>query len=55
MTASTTEAVQAVEDYLVEKDLVERKKARDASALVLTAVGKLADGLGRVWFIIEGE
>ncbi len=53
MNASTTQAVQAVEDFLVDNDLVDRKKARDASALVLTAVGKLAEGLGHVWFVIE--
>ena len=53
MEAETTEAVQAVEDFLIEKDLVERKKARDASALVLTAVRKLSQGLGNIWFLIE--
>lgn len=53
MDVGTTEAVKAVEDFLIERDLVERKKARDASALVLTAVRKLSQGLGNIWFLIE--
>jgi len=53
MDVGTTEAVKAVEDFLIQRDLVERKKARDASALVLTAVRKLSQGLGNIWFLIE--
>lgn len=53
MSLTTSEAVRAVEDFLVDQKLVSAKKARDASALILTAVGKLSRGLGHVWFVIE--
>jgi len=53
MNAGSIEAVEAVEDFLVENDIVGREKGREVSALVLTAIRKLASGLGEIWFIIE--
>ena len=53
MMESSTSAVEAVEDFLVDHKFVKRDKAREMSALVLTAVRKLAQGLGHTWFIIE--
>ncbi|MBI9103799.1 MAG: hypothetical protein JEY99_15390 [Spirochaetales bacterium] len=53
MNAGSIEAVEAVEGFLVENDLVGKERGRQVAALVLTAVQKLAAGLGEIWFIIE--
>jgi len=55
MNAGSIEAVDAVQAFLIDHELVSEKRARDASALVLTAVGKLAAGLGNIWFVIEAQ
>jgi len=53
MNEDSAAAVKALERFLVDQDLVARDRARQMSAVVLTAVRELAGGLGHLWFIIE--
>lgn len=55
MNVSATKVLKALEDFLVEKGQVERRKARRVTVPIFTAVKKLSRGLGHLWFIVEQE
>ena len=47
--------VRAIADFLVEQQLVEEDKAEKTGNTVLKALYRLSEGLGQVFFIIEGD
>ncbi len=53
MNIGSMKAVDAVEDFLIDNDIIERAKATEVSALILTAARKLSEGLGNIWFLME--
>lgn len=52
---ASKEAVQTIADFLVEREIVDAKKAEKAGDTVLKGLYRLSEGLGQVFFIIEGE
>ncbi len=53
MKANNESAVNAVADFLVEKGLASSENASESSKKIIAALAKVADTLGRAFFLIE--
>ncbi|MBB6478742.1 hypothetical protein [Spirochaeta isovalerica] len=49
------DAINRISDYLVEKEILERKAARKVSEISLKFLNTVADAATGVWFVIEQE
>lgn len=53
MSSGSADAVNALGNFLLDHTDIDRRRVREVSSLILTALGSLADGLGNLWFVIE--
>ena len=52
---ASREVIGSIADFLVEKEVVEEKKADKAATSILKGLYRLSEGLGQMFFIIEKD